>query len=54
MFYEHTLLIFALRLGLTLKVVGLDVELNSASNGDIFEGGHQAKKGMRVRVEACG
>jgi hypothetical protein len=44
MFYEYILLIFALRLGLILKVVGLDVELNSASNGDIFEGCHWAKK----------
>jgi hypothetical protein len=44
MFYEYILLIFALRLGLILKVVGLDVELNSASNGDIFEGSHRTKK----------
>ncbi len=44
MFYEYILLIFALRLGLILNVVGLDVELNSASNGDIFEEGHRAKK----------
>ncbi len=45
MFYEYILLIFALRLRLILKVVGLDVELNSASNGDIYEGGHRTKKG---------
>jgi hypothetical protein len=44
MFFEYILLIFVLRLGLILKVVGLDVELNPASNGDIFEGGHRAKK----------
>ncbi len=36
--------IFAVRLGLTLKVVGLDVEFNSESNGDIFEGGFSDKR----------
>jgi len=34
-----------LRLGLTLKVVRLDLELNSLSNGDIFKWGHWAKSG---------
>ncbi len=42
--FEYFLLIFTLRLGMTLKVVGIDVELNSLSNGDIFKGGHRAKK----------
>jgi hypothetical protein len=37
-------LIFTPRLVLVLKVVVLDVELNSASNADIFKPGHQAKK----------
>jgi len=31
------------RLGLSLKVVGLDAESNSLWNDDIFEGSHQAK-----------
>jgi hypothetical protein len=43
--FEYFLLIFALRLVMALKVVGLDTELNSATNGDIFEGDHRAKKG---------
>ncbi len=38
--FEYFFLIFGLRLGLALKVVGLDVELNSLSNGDIFKWGH--------------
>jgi hypothetical protein len=39
--FEYFLLIFALRLGLILKVVGLDAGLNSLSNGGILksEGG---------------
>jgi hypothetical protein len=47
--FECFLLIFALRLGMILKVVGMDAELNSLSNGDIFEGGHRAKNRVRVR-----
>ncbi len=31
---------------LALKVVVLDAELNSASNGDRFKGGHWAKMGV--------
>ncbi len=31
--FEYLLLIFSLRLGLILKVVGMDAELNSLSNG---------------------
>ncbi len=50
--FEYFLLIFALRLGLTLKVVGLDAELNSLSNSGIFNEGHRAKKEVRVKV--CG
>jgi hypothetical protein len=46
--FEYFLLIFALRLGLAPKVVGLDTELNSLSNGSIFNGGHRAKKGARI------
>ncbi len=47
------LLTLASRLGLAFQILGSDVELNSASNGDIFEGdgGHRAKKGVRVRVK---
>ena len=33
--FEYFLLIFIMVLGLVLKVVGLDEELNSESNGDI-------------------
>jgi hypothetical protein len=36
--FEYFLLIFALRLRLTLKMVGLDAELNSLSNGGTFKG----------------
>jgi len=36
--FEYFLLIFALRLELILKVVGLDAELNSVSNAAIFKG----------------
>ncbi len=36
-FAPYILLIFALRLGLVLKVVGLDAELHSLSNGDVFK-----------------
>jgi hypothetical protein len=43
--FEYFLLIFALRLGLTLKVVELDAELNSLSNGSIFNRSHRAIKG---------
>ncbi len=42
--YECILLIFILRVGLTLQVVGLDVELNSLSNGGIFKRDHWTKK----------
>ncbi len=31
---------------LVLKVVVLDAELNSASNGDLSKRGHQAKRGV--------
>jgi len=48
--FEYFLLIFAIRLGQSLKVFGLDAGLNSASNDDIFEGGHRAKKGEDVRI----
>ncbi len=41
--FEYFLLIFALRLGLILKVVGVDAELNSLSNSRIFKGDHRAK-----------
>ncbi len=44
--FEYFLLIFAIQLGQSLKVLGLDAEFNSASNGDIFEGGHWAKNGV--------
>ena len=33
--FEYFLLIFVIVFGLVLKVVGLDVELNSESNGDV-------------------
>ncbi len=36
---EYILLIFTSRLALALKVVVLDAELYSASNGDTFRGG---------------
>jgi hypothetical protein len=52
--FKYFLLIFAIQLGQSLKVFGLDAELNSASNADIFEGVIRQKKGMRVRVKACG
>jgi hypothetical protein len=42
--FEYFLPIFAIRLGQSLKVFGLDAEFNSASNGDIFEGDYRAKK----------
>jgi hypothetical protein len=35
--FEYFLLICALRLGLTLKGVGLDAELNSLPSGGIFK-----------------
>jgi hypothetical protein len=41
--YEYFLLIFALRLGMTQNEVGIDTELKSLSNGDIFKAGHRAK-----------
>jgi hypothetical protein len=34
-----------LRLGLAIKVVGLDAELNSLPNGDIFKCGYRTKSG---------
>ncbi len=39
------MLILGLRLGLALKVVGLDVELNSLSNGDIFKWRYWTRSG---------
>jgi len=44
--FEYFLLTFALRLGLTLKVVGLDAELNSLSNSGIVNEGGRAEKGV--------
>src|SRR5438132_607956 len=46
--FEYFLLIFVLRLGMTLKVVGIDAELNSLSNGDIFNWGHRAKNRVLI------
>jgi hypothetical protein len=42
---EYFLRIFGLRIGLTLKVVDLDAELNSLSNGDIFKWVYRTKHG---------
>ncbi len=41
--FQYFLLIFALRRGLTLKLVALNTELNSLSNGDVFKGCHWTK-----------
>ncbi len=46
--FEYFLLIFALRLGLTVKVVGLDAKLNFLLNGDIFKGGYRTKNVARI------
>src|SRR5205085_2590721 len=43
LFYWYILLIFVLRLGMTLKVVGIDAELNSLSASGSFKGSHRAK-----------
>jgi hypothetical protein len=42
-FASYILLIFALRLGLSLKVVLLDVKLNFLSNGGVLKDGHLTK-----------
>ena len=44
--FEFFLPRFAQRLVLTLKVVVLDAELNSLSNGTRFDRGHRQKKGV--------
>jgi len=44
--FEYFLLIFSLRLGLIIEVVGLDAELNSLSNGGIFSGDIGQKTGF--------
>ena len=41
---------FAFRLGLALYLVGLYAELNSASNGAIFEWGHRAKNSLIFKI----
>ena len=41
---------FAFRLGLALYLVGLYAELNSASNGAIFEWGHRAKNSLILKI----
>jgi hypothetical protein len=48
--FEYILPILSLRLRIILKVVGMDAELNSLSNGDIFEGGHRAKIGLLPQI----
>jgi hypothetical protein len=52
--FDYILLIFALTLGMTLKVVGIDAKLNSLSNGDIFNGGHRAKNRVFTLKEDVG
>jgi hypothetical protein len=47
--FEYYLQIFAAEFVLILKMVVLDTELNSASNGDVFKGGHRAKRGAFAR-----
>jgi hypothetical protein len=45
--FEYSLLTFAPTLGLAFYMLGSDAELNSASNGDMFEGeGHRPKIGI--------
>jgi hypothetical protein len=48
--FEYILLIFALRLEMTLKVVGVDAELNSLSNGSIFKGVIGQKIGLSPKM----
>jgi hypothetical protein len=47
--FEYFLQIFAAEFVLILKMVVLDTELNSASNGDVFKEGHRAKSGAFAR-----
>ncbi len=42
--------IFAAEFVLILKMVVLDTELNSASNADIFKGGHRVKNAVSVQI----
>jgi hypothetical protein len=44
--FEYFLQIFTPESVLVLKVIVLDAELNSASNGDIFKGSHRANRGL--------
>jgi len=41
--FKYFLLIFVIRLGQSLKEIGLDAELHSTSNGNTFEGVHRVK-----------
>ncbi len=48
--FEYFLQIFPAEFVLVLKMLVLDTELNSASNGDVFKGGHRAKRGLSPEI----